>query len=398
MIDLDNSFIRLRSSFDDAKNLSDSPEVKKFYNEQVRLRTDETYLQQTNVSTGISFQSGYVVTVVNCENEDLEVITDRVFIYEFSDYTGTQQIAFEIRNIGSDFAMENVFLRFESSTNPEYVFFSCPIIITDIDSEYTTYFEYRNDSIWHGTDYTTVPYYHSIRLNVYFSQFQDANEIDQYFQMTTGNTISPRALIKRFSLYKAEELNGWVQRRLDVMLTCNTVYANQVRSFYSSPMEYGDRIEVSNIMKTTFLLNEKETDTKVYVDQIYSTIPLAITTLLPIAVSYPSGSLPTIAECTFNQAITLQTGSLKVYNSSDTLIHEFTEAELAISGNKLITTGDLNTYIADVGSYYILMDIDLIQSATGEDFAGITSTTEWSFSTYAVQTGIFNSTFNSTFN
>lgn len=383
MIDQDYSFIRLRNDFDEAKNLSESPEVREFFYGQVQLCTNETYLQITNTSEGISFQSNYIASIVNCGNEVLETITDKVFIYEFSDYKGIQQIAFEIRNIAIDFEMEDVYLRIESATNSEYVYWSNPMHITDIDVEYTSYLSYRNDSIWEGTDYVTTPYFQRIRLATYFMQNRNADEVDIYRQMTTGNSVNTRVLFNRFREYNLEKFDGWSLERLRVALTCSDVYLDSIRCFKQGSIEDTDRVEVSNMINTNFLVGFDQNDTQIAEDQIYGTLELLITSLVPAQLSYPLGGLPAIAECTFNQDVILQTGSIRLYDSTDTLLHTFTEADLSISSNnKLVSTGDLNTYATGTGLHHILMDADLIQSAIGEDFEGITSSSVWNFNIF----------------
>lgn len=378
MIDKDYSFIRLRNNFDDAKNLGRSPKVKIAYNDQVRLKTDETYLQRTNVSgDGISFQANYVVNVVNCANEVLQDITTKVFIYEFSDHSGRQQIDFELRNISYDFGYDDVYLRFESATNSQYVFWSNAIKITDYNSEETTYIYYKHKSIWNGIDYTTRPYYQGIRVGCYYNDDVDGNEIDQYYQMTTGITVGTRVLFKRYEQYMSDCFNKWMQRRLEVALTCSEVYIDCVRSYYSQAMEYGERVESSDLVPLSFIVSKDLNDTKEVEDQIFATTPISITALSPIAISYPLGGLPTTAQITFNQDVTLLTGSIRLYSSSDALMRTFTESELTVTNNILQTTGDLNDTLLSADTFYFLMDAELI-----EGFSGITSTTEWRFSVY----------------
>ena len=377
MIDQDYSFIRLRDSFNDAKNLDYSPRVSLAYHGQTHLRTDESYLQITNTPTGISFQADYTVFVVDCSNEVLRDITDNVFIEEFTDYKGIQQISFEIVNIGFDFSLDNVYLRFESNTNANYVFWSNPIFISDFDTDKTALLTYRHNSIWQGFDFETVPYYNNIRIRVYKNQSRNTINIGKYTE-TTGGTRGTRAIITPFTEYNAEMMDEWTLDRLNVALTCSDCYIDCVKVNYSDPLEYTDVIELSNYINTTFLVNRDLNNTLDIGFQIYEGIQ--ITSLVPQN-SYTLGNLPVLATCIFNEDISINTGSLKLYNSSNTLLHTFTESDLSLVGtNGFQTNSDLNTYANQLDSYYILFDSGLIQASSGISFEGITNISAWTFS------------------
>lgn len=375
MIDQDYSFIRLRDSFNDAKNLGYSPNVKIIYNGQVHLRTDESYLITTNTPNGISFQADYSVFVVDCFNTVLKDITNNVFVDEFTDYKGIQQISFEIVNIGFDFGLDNVYLRFESNSNSNYVYWSNPIFISNFDAEFTSLLTYRHKSIWYGIDFQTVDFYNKIRIRIFKKQERDTINIGKYTE-TNGRTRGTRAIITPFTEYNAENMDDWTLKRLNVALTSTDCYINCVKVNYSDPLEFSDIIEASNIINTSILVNHDLNDSLDVGYQIYEGIQ--IISLIP-SDGFSIGNLP-MGICAFNQNITINIGSLRLYNSSNLLLKTFTQTDLINNGNSFEINDNLNTYCFLEDNYYFLMDSGLISSTAGEVFQGITNINTWAFS------------------
>ena len=95
-----------------------------------------------DTKNGIAFDGNYTVFIVDCSGNELLEITEKVAIFEFIDNRGIPQIAFEITNIGTDFYMQEVSLRFRHSAVLSNVFYSNPILITNYQREFNTFFEY----------------------------------------------------------------------------------------------------------------------------------------------------------------------------------------------------------------------------------------------------------------
>jgi len=80
IFDKDFSFLRLRDNFDDAKNLGESPLASINYNNQIRLAKGEVYFQISNSPTSIVFNDNYEVFLVDCNDTEIEDITESVCI------------------------------------------------------------------------------------------------------------------------------------------------------------------------------------------------------------------------------------------------------------------------------------------------------------------------------
>ena len=129
MIDnLDKSFLRLKTSFAEAKFelLQDSEFA---YKENIVLNPNNIYTQISNSLTSIAFDDSYIVELVDCADNVVLDITDKVFINEFQDHKGIYQIAFEIAPIEQDFYGEYLFLKF-THLDSDFKVWSNPILVS----------------------------------------------------------------------------------------------------------------------------------------------------------------------------------------------------------------------------------------------------------------------------
>jgi len=161
MIDnLDKSFLRLKTSFAEAKFelLQDSEFV---YKENIVLNPTKIYTQITNSITSIAFDDSYIVELVDCQDNAVLDITDKVFIEEFQDHKGIYQLKFEIAPIGEDFYFERLFLRF-SQVGGTLKLWSNPFLVTEQCKTFRL--EYKCYNYYQGTSYEIANIYQSIDL------------------------------------------------------------------------------------------------------------------------------------------------------------------------------------------------------------------------------------------
>ena len=108
----------------------------------------------------------------------------------------------------------------------------------------------------------------------------------------------------------------------------------------------------------------------------------------PTAIYTPSGTTtPTTdnhpsLQMTFNEDVTVATGNVKIYKASDnTAIVTIPVTAAMLSGKTVSLTYagglDKNT------NYYVLVDKGVVKDLTGNDFAGVTASTTWTFKTGA---------------
>ena len=86
---------------------------------------------------------------------------------------------------------------------------------------------------------------------------------------------------------------------------------------------------------------------------------------------------------TFNEAVDVETGNITIKKTSD----DSTVETISVSGGLVTGTGtstitiDPSTNLSDLTEYYILVDATVFDDAVGNSYAGISSTTAWSFTT-----------------
>lgn len=96
---------------------------------------------------------------------------------------------------------------------------------------------------------------------------------------------------------------------------------------------------------------------------------------------------------TFNQAIDVETGNITIKKTSD----DSTVETISVSGGLVTGTGTTiitinpSTNLSDLTEYYILVDATAFDDAAGNSYAGISSTTAWSFTTGDINAPILSS-------
>lgn len=375
----DYSFIRLKDNFNDAKSIGDSRVVTHPYFDCISLSPNEAYLQITNVDGGVSFDGQYIVSLVNCNDEVLKDITNNVFIEEFTDVNGNNQIKFEIVNINEDFYRQTLYLKFTSiDSNIEY--WSNPLNVTDYEIEQTTYFEYENYYDFEGICYSVANCSQSIRLKTYFDIPIDESEVQDYFQVTRNRTISARVLIKRFEQYKIDGINRFTFERLNLLLKHDLIYVDGVRMTNKTTLESSERFGLSNLFESSFVISKDYNDKKDYEYQIFDGLQLL--NLYPQGNYTLSGINGNSIQLIFNTDVSVLNGNITIYDASDnSVVAIITQDDLEyIGGGEVESLNTLDTIITENGTYYFNIDSGLfISEAFGLPFDGISDSTTWTF-------------------
>ena len=264
MQSMDYSFIKL-SKIQDSEN----PKISQInYSDCVQLLPSESYLQISNNADGIAFDNDFAVFVVDCENISLADITTNVSIFEFTDINGVQQIAFEINFLNVDFGFQPVRLKFVKTTGSD-VWFSNEILITEEAEEQTTRFDYKANGYFQGISYDIVDFYQSIRLRCFFDRLDNETEVKDYYQISKGNTISTRALLKELSNYKFVNIDPFVFKRINVLLIHDIIYIDGLRMTNKTNVKGSERLGYSNLSEGEFSAYINNNDLFTFNYQIY---------------------------------------------------------------------------------------------------------------------------------
>jgi len=373
IVDLDNSFIRLRDNLTDALDLGESPQATICYNTQIRLAKGETYFQISNSPTSIIFNDEYEVHLVDSCDNVVEDITSNVFITEFFDSNGIKQIAWEYV-CNSEHYLKPLSFRFSNTVNDD-VWYSNLVNITEYDKELTTRFDYKHFENHYGTQYERANYYQSIRLYTYFRNPINEDTLGEYKEVTTGYIASEKPIIARKRRNLIPDATNWVLDRMTYLSYSSSLYVDNVKHSCTTPIELSEPEMDSNIYENELILNPVWNDTFTFSYQIFA--GLEITDVLPTGVNTQS-SIDSLGKCTFTIEPTLGTGTVTLYDASDdSVISSFTQADLVIDGFSFVLNS-LNADDLPNGTYYIQFSNGLI-SALGINYEGINDKTTWRF-------------------
>ena len=342
---MDYSFIKLSKTID-----SENPKISQInYSDCVQLLPSESYLQISNNADGIAFDNDFAVFVVDCENISLADITTNVSIFEFTDINGIQQIAFEINFLNVDFGFQPVKLKFVKTTGSD-VWFSNEILITEEAEEQTTRFDYKANDYFHGISYDIVDFYQSIRLRCFFDRLDNETEVKDYYQISKGNTISTRALLKEVSNYKFVNIDFFVFKRINVLLIHDIIYIDGLRMTNKTNVKGSERLGYSNLSEAEFSAYINNIDLFTFEYQIYENIK--ITAINPVGQISIFEFVPEI-KLFVNKEVTrvVIPEKIKVKNNLGIVINEYNSGDVSFDGDYF--TVPMSAFTAAVGSYTI---------------------------------------------
>lgn len=368
---IDNSFIRLKESLAEALDVGDPSVSTHDYHNIIQVVPSQKYLQITNTENGIAFNQDYTVKVVNCKGIVIADITPSVYIKEFIDENGLQQIAFELAYLNVDFYNESIILQF-AKNNSNDVWFSNPILITEYRSWETVRFDYSSVGRFEEISYERAgALYQSISLRCFYDKPVPEVESGSYKQISRPREVKTGSRIYRKRNFIFEYVNPFVLEAATVLLQHDLLYINGDRCTHTPGLKDGKREGDSNLIPTEFLASIDRTDNYIAVFQIASAFDLTQKT--PEGV-YTINTFPNQIQGKFNKQIVLGTGTITVYRNDGSTLQTFTETDIVVNGN--IFSIPFATPVD--GSYYIQISNGLFSSGT-EVYAGISNTTDWVF-------------------
>lgn len=358
------SFLKLYDSLYSAINDDLFKNKQVSYFTSIQLSPNETYLQVTDYTGGISISSDFEAYIVNSCDDELLDITEHVFIQEFIDYNGQTQCKIEIVNINKDFGGRAVQIRIDQNTS-DVKYYTRPIKITNKDIDKTYRFDYYND----------YDCYESIRLLMRLSSLQNNTEVSDYFQISTGNNISFRPLKQIDRQFSIDNIDTTTFLTLQDILLRDIVYIDGVRMTNKPVLEFDERIGFSNVAKANFVASMNDYDVYAYTYQIFEGFDYINFT--PIG-SNSIGNISNDLIIEFSSNVVLNTGFIEIYEGVN-LVESYDETDITVIGNK--------AYVYDVfgvgndidtnGNYYVLVSEGLFSSVLGMENEAITSSSEW---------------------
>ena len=342
---LDKSFLRLVTDFSVAKSelMVNSQYVNK---DTIVVSPTNKFLQISNSNTSIAFDDSYIVELVDCNDNALLDITDKIFINEFQDINGIYQLAFEVAPIETDFYNKNVFFRF-THLDSDLIAWSNPVLVTDYVQ--TIRLDYRNYNYYQGISYDRANYYQSIEIKAFYN-LPSSKDNTKLTTLSNGDIRRGRTTQALEYSYTVESIDTFTFDRLMVALNSEVVYLNGVRFKVSENVQSDDRQGVTNQFSTTFKGQFEANDT--YNAQ-YQILPaFTYVTLNPL------GMFTTV---TFPSGVNTDTMNLKIKSISNVKLWNFTNDAFIgnVPFNSIINNSfniDLSSFGLSFGEYYITFD------------------------------------------
>jgi len=381
---MDYSFLKLYDSMSGSLNDNKFKDANLLYQTSIQLFPDEAYLQITNYDGGISLGFDCDVFVVDCFDNVLADITNNVFIDQFIDVNGFTQCKIEFVNLNVDFHGRKVMIKFKINSS-DAVYYTKPIKISHKESVRTYRFDYTSNRNMEGISYVNAVAYQSIRLALKFTGYSNNSEVGEYYQISTGNNISTRFLRKMGENFIAQNIDIFTFERLQEVFMHDIIYIDGKRLTNKPILEPQEQIGNTDLIKANFTAYLNESDTYEYEYQVFD--GLVLSNYNPFGL-YITGYQIEALSVDANINIELLTGSLRVYDSSDTLIYDFNESDMVINSNnqlKIISTGTPVEFLAN-GTYYVNLDAGLV-TGLGVLNEAITDSTTW---TFTIADGQFN--------
>lgn len=373
---MDYSFLKLYDSMSSSLNDNKFKDANLLYQTSIQLFPDEAYLQITNYSGGISLGFDCNVFVVDCFDNVLADITNNVFVDQFIDVDGFTQCKIEFINLNVDFHGRKVMIKFQINSS-DAVYYTKPIKISHKESVRTYRFDYTSNRNMEGISYVSAVAYQSIRLALKFTGYSNNSEVGEYYQISTGNNISTRFLRKMGENFIAQNIDIFTFERLQEVFMHDIIYIDGKRLTNKPILEPQEQIGNTDLIKANFTAYLNENDTYEYEFQVFG--GLVLSNYNPFGLYLTGFQIEGLSFDT-NINIELLTGSLRVYDSSDTLIYDFNESDMVINSDtqlKIISTGTPVQNLPN-GTYYVNVDAGLV-TGLGVLNEAITDSTTWTF-------------------
>ena len=240
-------FIRLYETQEEALCVDVSPYDKAINMNGVQLLPNNTYpyVQVSNNPNGVEVEDWEVHLISLFDNSETDItayfnVDDVVF-----DNDGQNQIVWSLLNIPFDFNADFVYMRIDQLGQTYY---SNPFKLTALDSEYTTRFDYRDD--------TDSPM-QSVQLTTFYREKNIEQDLESYHQINTGITVTATTKTRQFEKWKSRNMSKDNLVNFATMFSYNTfVYANLKRVNLFRPIEIPELTALENWSVIDFFITK----------------------------------------------------------------------------------------------------------------------------------------------
>lgn len=207
------------------------------------------YIQITATPNGIDLEDWTVNVVDLCKGTKTD-ITPYFFVDSLTNsLDGAPQFYWSITNVPFDFGYKLVYLEITQSIGE--IFYSTPFLLTDIESEKTTQYHYKDSK---------DDVYQSIGIQSWFDEEDKKTELTTYYELSTKNTVSRAIKTNFLENYRTELIPKSVLINFTYLLESPVLYVNYVRNYLFGAVDLPQKTSQENFIEITYSLSPNYND------------------------------------------------------------------------------------------------------------------------------------------
>lgn len=207
------------------------------------------YIQVTETPSGIDLEDWQVNVVDLCKGTKTDV-TNYFFVDSLTNsLDGSPQLFWSLANVPFDFGYRLVYLEINQLIGE--TFYSSPFMLTDIESEKTSQFHYKDSK---------DDVYQSISLQTWFDQEDKKTELTTYYEVSTKNTVSQAIKTSKLERFKTEMMPKSVLIGLTYLLESPVLYVNYVRCSLFEAIDLPEKTAQENFIEAEYTLSPNYND------------------------------------------------------------------------------------------------------------------------------------------
>jgi len=244
-------FINLFRTTNEAFYFKNSQINTQFIFKGIQLLPNNTakYIQVTQTLNGIDLEDWQVNMVDLCRGTKTDV-TDYFFVDSLTnDIDGSPQLFWSLTNVPFDFGYRLIYLEINQSIGES--FYSTPFLLTNIESEKTTQFHYKDSK---------DDVYQSIGLQTWFDEEDKKTELTTYYEVSTKNTVSQAIKTSKLEKFRTELMPKSVLIGLSYLLESPVLYVNYVRCSLYEAIDLPEKTAQENFIEISYTLSPNYND------------------------------------------------------------------------------------------------------------------------------------------
>jgi hypothetical protein len=244
-------FINIYRSKEEAFYFKNSQLNTQYIFNGVQLLPNNTakYIQVTDTPNGINLEDWTVNAVDLCKGTKIN-ITNYFFVDSLTNsQNGNPQLYWSLTNVPFDFGYKMIYLEITQAVGE--TFYSTPFLLTDIESEKTSQFHYKDSK---------DDVYQSIGLQSWFNEEDKKTELTTYYEVSTKNTVSQAIKTNFLENHRTELIPKSILINFTYVLESPVLYINYIRNSLFEAIELPKKVSQENFIEINFSMSPNYND------------------------------------------------------------------------------------------------------------------------------------------